>query len=351
MNTRSVMLVAIALVVAGITALMARNLMSQQATPVVQAALPQAAPEGPKVLVAALPLQRGMLLEPEHLRWSEWPKDGIIEDYFLDDQFDATTLHGRVVRTSLLAGQPLTNAATVGPGERGFLAAVLNPGMRAITVSISDTSGVAGFVFPGDRVDLVLSHEVEKGEDKRIQISETVIENVRVLAVDQDTNDQLNQPQIRRTVTLEVTPKLVEKISVMQLIGSVSLSLRPLSEEALAASAGITDPALAGADPLQAAAGAGPALAGTAGAAAAAGAATASLTDAAGNPVEVSLPWANDPRAKGENYSVGADVSRFAEGARTPAAAPVRRYRASKPQNPSVIVTRGNEVSKESGAR
>ena len=192
----------------------------------------------------------------------------------------------------------------------------------------------------------MLSHDVEKGEDKRIHVSETVIENVRVLAVDQDTNDQVNMPQIRRTVTLEVTPKLVEKISVMQLIGSVSLSLRPLSEEALAENTG-AEPALVAGDPLQVAAGSEK----TEGDIPAAGTAR-TLTDAAGNQMDITLPWANDPRAKGKNYSVGADVSRFADGASVPAAAPVRRTHSARPKTSSaVIVTRGKDVSQESGVR
>ena len=85
-----------------------------------------------------------------------------------------------------LPNQPVTRGALIRPGERGFLAAALAPGMRAVTVAVSATSGVAGFVFPGDRVDIVLTQEVEGGGDgAALRVSETIIRNIRVLAVDQ----------------------------------------------------------------------------------------------------------------------------------------------------------------------
>src|SRR3546814_7727853 len=112
--------------------------------------------------------------------------------------------------------------------EGGFLAAALGPGMRAVTVSGSTTSGVAGFVFPGDRVDLVLTQEVT-GDGDSLKVSETVLRNVRVLAADQRMNrvDEEGKPVVQSasTVTLEVTPKIAEKIAVAQTIGQLSLSL------------------------------------------------------------------------------------------------------------------------------
>src|SRR3546814_7933306 len=92
-------------------------------------------------------------------------------------------LLGTVVRNEITAGQPVTQGSLIKPGERGFLAAALGPGMRAVTVSVSTTSGVAGFVFPGDRVDLVLTQEVT-GAGASLKVSATVRRNVRVLAAD-----------------------------------------------------------------------------------------------------------------------------------------------------------------------
>jgi pilus assembly protein CpaB len=103
--------------------------------------------------------------------------------------------------------------------------------MRAVTVPVNATSGIAGFVFPGDRVDLVLTHRAVTGEGgarQKAGASETVLENMRVLAVDQSTNDQKEKASVSKTVTLEVTPKQVEMISVADQLGQLSLSLRSL---------------------------------------------------------------------------------------------------------------------------
>ena len=99
---------------------------------------------------------------------------------------DIAKLLGTVVRNPITAGQPVTRGALVGPNDRGFLAAALGPGMRAVTVPVSATSGVAGFVFPGDRVDMVLTQEVAGGGDgPPLKVSETIVRNLRVLATDQ----------------------------------------------------------------------------------------------------------------------------------------------------------------------
>ena len=125
------------------------------------------------------------------------------------------------MRTEITAGQPVTRGSLVRPGERGFLAAALGPGMRAVTVPVSASSGVAGFVFPGDRVDIVLTQEVEGGGDgSPLRASETIFRNVRVLAVDQrlDARDEEGNSvaQPGSNVTLEATPRMAERIAVAQ---------------------------------------------------------------------------------------------------------------------------------------
>jgi Flp pilus assembly protein CpaB len=144
-------------------------------------------------------------------------------------------LIGTVVRNEITAGQPITHGSLIKPGERGFLAAALGPGMRAVTVSVSSTSGVAGFVFPGDRVDIVLTQAVSGGgEGPPLKVSETVIQNARVLATDQRMSAQGEDGkavvQNFSTVTLEATPKIAEKIAVASTIGQLSLSLRSIAD-------------------------------------------------------------------------------------------------------------------------
>jgi len=228
MNVRSLILVVAALIIAVVTAFMARALMSgnDQAKP---AQVTKQVTES-KILVAARTLTVGHILQAEDMKWQPWPEDAMHDAYVKEGSASINDMTGKVLRNAFLTGQPLTTDAIISPNDRGFLAAVLSPGMRAITVSISATSGVAGFIFPGDRVDLVMTHQVERGDAPSLDVSETVMRNVRVLAIDQATANVANQPKVGGTATLEVTPKQVEKIKVMQRVGDLSLSLRPLAD-------------------------------------------------------------------------------------------------------------------------
>ncbi|HZG47583.1 MAG TPA: Flp pilus assembly protein CpaB [Allosphingosinicella sp.] len=236
MDVRKIILLVGALIVAGVTAFFARSMFIGAATPEASAA-PAAVPQGPEVLVATRTLPVGTIIDAEALRYQIWPAGLVQPAYFIrgGQGGNPQDLMGTVVRTEISAGQPLTQGAIVRPGDRGFLAAALGPGMRAITVGVSATSGVAGFVFPGDRVDLVLTQEVSgEGEGSPLKVSETVIRNIRVLATDQRINARdENGNQVAApiaTVTLEATPRIAEKIMVAQTIGQLSLSLRSLAD-------------------------------------------------------------------------------------------------------------------------
>lgn len=231
MNIRSAVIGVIALAVAAAAALFARNMMTSASTPVAVAV--QTEPKV-QILVTAKPLPTGHILTPEDVKWVSWPKDALEDTYFATGESGPEQLAGKVVKVPLLAGQPLIAPQLVGPGERGFLAAVLAPDMRAVTVAVTDTSGVAGFVFPGDRVDIILTHEVPNGAGLALRGSETLLTNVRVLAIDQSTDNasEKRAAVVSRTVTLEVPPRFAESIAVMQRLGAVSLALRPLAQQA-----------------------------------------------------------------------------------------------------------------------
>jgi pilus assembly protein CpaB len=238
MDVKKIVLLVGALLIAGVTAIMAKNMFTGASAPQAEAT-PQQAPQGPEVLVATRTLPVGTIIDAEAFRYQPWPQ-GLVQDaYFTrgEANADPQSLIGTVVRNEITAGQPLSQGAIVRPGERGFLAAALGPGMRAVTVGVSATSGVAGFVFPGDRVDLVLTQEVEgNGENSGppLRASETIVRNIRVLAVDQRLNardENGNQvAQTVSTITFEATPKIAEKIAVAQTIGQLSLSLRSLAD-------------------------------------------------------------------------------------------------------------------------
>lgn len=235
MDVKKLALLIGALVVAAVSAFMAKSMFSGASAPQASAGV-QSVQTGPEVLVATRSLPVGTIIGPDSFRYQPWPKDMIQDAYFLRGTQDPQKLAGTVVRNAITAGQPITQGAIVAPGDRGFLAAALGPGMRAVTVSVSAANtGVAGFVFPGDRVDLVLTQDVPGGGDgPPLKVSETIIRNLRVLATDQRTSkeDEEGKTDVKTysTVTIEATPKIVEKIAVAQNIGQLSLSLRSLAD-------------------------------------------------------------------------------------------------------------------------
>ena len=234
MRVKTIVLAAVAVGAAFGAATLARDwLESQQLALQAQLAANKPEPvkvETAKVLVARDDMPAGTFLKEDNVRWADWPKDGVAATYFVEKDTTTEDMNGAVVRTGLTAGEPLTAGRIVRPGDRGFLAAVLRPGMRAISVPINATTGISGFIFPGDFVDLLLTQSLKRGQTTR-HASETVLREVRVLAVDQRVSDQEGKPAIAKTATLEVTPKQAEEIAVVMEIGRLSLALRSLPQE------------------------------------------------------------------------------------------------------------------------
>lgn len=233
MDRKKLVLLVSALIVAIATAFVARSMFAGAAAPEAAAAVP--VPQGPKVLVAQRALPPGTIITPDALSFQPWPGEMVKDAYFIEGEADMQKLIGTVVRFGVTAGEPITQGGLVAPEDRGFLAAALTPGMRAITVPVSMQSGVAGFIFPGDRVDMMLTQTVGAGDLAGAQVAETILRNLRVLATDQSTSQQVGPdgkavPRVSGTVTLEVTPRIAEKVTVAQTLGSISFSLRPLAD-------------------------------------------------------------------------------------------------------------------------
>jgi len=231
MDRKKLVLLLGALVVAIGSAFLARSMFAGDAAPAAEAA-PE--PTGPKVLVANRALPAGTIITADAMGYQMWPEELVQDAYFIEGESDMSQLLGTVVRFPVTAGEPVTQGSLVSPGDRGFLAAALGPGMRAVTVPVSAKTGVAGFVFPGDRVDVVLTQTVE-GEGRPLQAAETVLRNLRVLATDQTTEQVTNEEgktvvRAFRTVTLEVTPQIAEKVAVAQTIGQLTLVLRSIAD-------------------------------------------------------------------------------------------------------------------------
>ena len=239
MDVKKLALLVGALVIAVITAVMAKNMFAGAGARQAAAAAPATVAVGPKVLVAKKALPVGTIIDADSFTYQPWPKQLLQSVYYVEGSPDANpqTLLGTVVRYPITAGQPVTRGSLVGPQDRGFLAAALGSGMRAITVPVNTSAGVAGFVFPGDHVDLVLTQQVEGGGDgPALKVSETIIRNIRVLATDQRVSDKdkdgKTEVKTFSNVTLEVTPRIAEKVAVAQSLGTLSLSLRSIADNA-----------------------------------------------------------------------------------------------------------------------
>jgi pilus assembly protein CpaB len=238
MQLRTVLLLLVALSMAGATAFLVNGWLTANKTPVVQAGEAPAPKPMTEVLVATEELMTGTFLKPDHLEWRPWPKDGINEGYYVKGQSTAADFEGAIVRSRLYPGEPITKRRVVHPGEKGFLAAVLEPGLRAIAVPVDATSGVAGFVFPGDLVDVLLTlranvrpDEEEGGQAEVRHFSQTLLSGIRVLGVDQVVDNENNGPRVAKTATLEVTSRQAERIAVALQLGELSLTLHSIGRE------------------------------------------------------------------------------------------------------------------------
>jgi pilus assembly protein CpaB len=238
MDVKKVILIIVALVVAIGAAFGVNQMMRGSSAPAANAAAAPVA-DGPKVMVATRALPVGTILTADALRFQAWP-EGLVkpDQYYVEGSAEVSNLVGSVVRNPITSGAPVTKGALVNPGDRGFLAAALGPGMRAVTVPLSADQGVGGFVFPGDRVDLLLTLTLENEDDSKIKLftAETVVRNLRVLAVDQRTTptdeNGAATPAIFATVTVEATPQIAERIAVARTTGTVSLALRSIADTA-----------------------------------------------------------------------------------------------------------------------
>jgi pilus assembly protein CpaB len=231
MRGRTLILFVVALTLAGGTAMLVRSFLAQRPDAEAEALARPAAPQK-FVLVARGAITRGQILKPQDFSWQVWPEGGIDKNYIqTGGTRTADSFAGWVARDPIAAGEPISDAKIVSPGSRGFLAAVLRPGMRAISVPINATSGISGFVFPGDQVDLMITHQLTGagGNEAQHKAAETVLQDVRVIGIDQKLDSKTGEPLVAHTATLEVTPKQTEIIAVAAEIGKLSLSLRSLA--------------------------------------------------------------------------------------------------------------------------
>lgn len=232
MNIRSLLFLGVALLIAVGTALGARSWVNAERAAAIASLPKPSQKQGALVLVAKDELAPGTFVKADHLTWQPWPKEGVQTAYVVKGaKGKSADFTGAVVRSRLLAGQPVTRQTVVQPGDRGFMAAVLTPGKRAVSVPVNATSGIAGFVFPGDKVDVILTLRLPgSGKVKRLA-SQTLLRDVRVLAMDQVVENADGKATVAKTATLEVSTKQVEHVALALQMGSLSLSLRSLARD------------------------------------------------------------------------------------------------------------------------
>jgi len=184
-----------------------------------------------KVLVATHGLPAGQFLQPNDLEWQDWPDNALNSSYIASGSRTVDDLIGSVVRAAISGGEPITDDRLIKKGDRGFLSAIMSPGTRAVTVQLQQNAGLGGLVLPGDHVDVVLTAVVPSSvpNEPEHHASETVLEDIRVLAIDQKMSDMSNETVMARSATLEVTPKQAEILALVTDMGKLSLTLRSIA--------------------------------------------------------------------------------------------------------------------------
>ena len=221
MQSRSLVVLILGIVIALGTAWSIRSRMSAANT---QAPTNQ-------VLVATADITPGSFVRSDaNIGFIEWPEKNISESMLTSATIKASDFDGAVARRAIQKGEPISAPMLVKSHEGGFMSAVLEQGKRAISIAVDPTTGNAGFIFPGDQVDLILTHSITVGGQIE-RASETFVENVRILAVDQMLDNPENKAVLAKTVTLEVSPKQAEAISVAKDLGQIGLSLRSLAKD------------------------------------------------------------------------------------------------------------------------
>jgi pilus assembly protein CpaB len=178
------------------------------------------------IVVAAQPLRFGAELNAAMLKEMTWPDQALPAGAFHKIK-DVLSGGRRVVLTAIEANEPVLTLKITGAGERATLSALVHPGMKAVTIRVNDVEGV-GFVLPGDRVDVVLTRQIDKGS----ATTQVVLQNTRVLAVDQTADDRAAKATVAKSVTLEVNTVEAQKVWLASSVGNLSLLLRKAGETA-----------------------------------------------------------------------------------------------------------------------
>jgi len=226
MNIRTLLTMAVAVLLGLVAVFLVRNYVGQAQRSPAQVA----GPAGMRpVVVAAAPIPRGAALAPNLLKVVNYPADAVPPGAVATvAELGAPGPNGRLSLRTLSPNEPVLMSGVTGPSGKLTLAGVVGPGMRAVAVRSNDVAGVAGFVLPGDKVDILLTRP---NGDQGAPVTQVLAENVRVLGVDQLSDDSADKPVVARAVTVEVTPDQADLVSLAQAVGNVSFTLRHVADE------------------------------------------------------------------------------------------------------------------------
>lgn len=229
MKKSRVIVLGIAFVSAAGAALLAKSLMGTTRT---QKVVEERLIDTTKILVAGSTIKIGSLVRGDQLTWQEWPKNAINNSYvnIRAHKNARQDFEKSIARATFLPGEPINMHKLIKRNQGGVMAAILTPGMRAISTKIKEATSAGGFILPNDRVDVILSRKL-KGQGSTRYVSSTILTNVRVLAIGQNIEQPKGQQStLGKTATLELTLAQSETLALAENMGDISLALRSMAE-------------------------------------------------------------------------------------------------------------------------
>ena len=230
MRPNSILILVVAIVLGGIAAFLARNWLVSRT---------QVTAGNVTIVAASKPLPFGTILTEDNTQEMPWAAKVIPEGSFTSKK-DLFKEGRRIALTVIQPNEPILSSKITGPGQRASLSTLLDKDKRAITIRVDDVRGVAGFILPNDRVDVMLIRSVTDGGGRR-DISDILLQDVKVIAVDQIASEQKDRPTVAKAVTLEVTPFQAQKISLATNVGHLSLILRKAGDSNVVADRRVTE--------------------------------------------------------------------------------------------------------------
>lgn len=233
MSKMRIIVLGVAIGAAGLAALMAKGFIGKKPTKEVVEVnkVPMV-----EVLVAAKDMSMGERLIDASIIWRDWPKANVIDAMVTkEEKPDALTAYQNArARLPIFKDEPILDRKIVEPGQRGFMSAILPKGYRAISVGVSERSTAGGFILPNDRVDVLLTRKIDDSSGGKKVNTETVFTNVRVLAINQTFKQETSNENVTvtegKTATLELDPRQIEVLSMVESAGELSLALRSIAE-------------------------------------------------------------------------------------------------------------------------